>query len=90
VELRSKVNLTMFDPRAAKLIGARYELWLGEDRFRAEVTEGRFEVVRGATDLPDATIETDPATLAALVYDGCPLAETLRSGDLEIEDAARR
>ena len=59
VELTSKVSLTIFDPRAAEGIGASYELRLGEDRFRAEVAEGRFEVVRGAADRPDATIETD-------------------------------
>ncbi len=85
VELRSKVSLTMFDPRAAEGIGASYELRLGEDRFRAEVAEGRFEVVRGAADRPDATIETDPATLAALVYDGRQLAEAMRSGELKLE-----
>jgi hypothetical protein len=81
VELRSKVSLTMFDPCAAEGIGASYELRLGEDCFRADAAEGRFEVVRGIADRPDATIETD---LAALVYDGRPLAEALRSGDLEI------
>jgi ubiquinone biosynthesis protein UbiJ len=59
-------------------------LRLGEDRFRAEVSEGRFKVVRGAADRPEATIEADPATLAALVYDSRSLAEALRSGDLEI------
>lgn len=53
----------MFDRRAAKLIGAS----CGENRFRAEVAEGRFEVVCRGTDPPDATIETDPVTLAALV-----------------------
>ena len=58
VELRSKVSLTMFDPRVAEEIRASYELRLGEDRFRAEVAEGRFEVVRGAADRPEATIET--------------------------------
>jgi hypothetical protein len=26
---------------------ASYELWLGEDRFRAEVSDGRFEIERG-------------------------------------------
>jgi hypothetical protein len=31
------------------------------------VAEGRFEVVRGGTERPDATIEAGPATLAALV-----------------------
>jgi alkyl sulfatase BDS1-like metallo-beta-lactamase superfamily hydrolase len=76
---------TMFDPRAAEGIGAVYELRLGEDRFRAEVADGRFEIVRGSSDRPDATIETDPATLAGLVYDDRLLAEALRSGDVEIE-----
>ncbi len=85
VELRSKVSLTMFDPRAPEGIGSSYELRLGEDRFRAEVAEGRFEVVRGAADRPDATIETNPATLAALVYDGRQLAEAMRSGELKLE-----
>jgi DNA-binding HxlR family transcriptional regulator len=36
---------TMFDPRGAEEFGASYELRLGEDRFRAEVADGRFEVV---------------------------------------------
>jgi DNA-binding HxlR family transcriptional regulator len=39
---------TMFDPRAAKGLEASYELRLGEDTFRAVVTDGRFEVDRGA------------------------------------------
>jgi DNA-binding HxlR family transcriptional regulator/putative sterol carrier protein len=76
---------TMFDPRAAEGLEASYELVLGEERFRAEVAEGRFEVVRGVAEQPDATIETDPATLAALVYEGRPLAEALRTGDIRIE-----
>ncbi len=76
---------TMFDPHAAGGIGASYELRLGEDRFRVEVADGRFEVVRGVADRPDATIETDPATLRALVFEGRQLAEALRSGDLKIE-----
>ncbi len=76
---------TMFDPHAAGGIGASYELRLGEDRFRVEVADGRLEVVRGVADRPDATIETDPATLRALVFEGRQLAEALRSGDLKIE-----
>jgi DNA-binding HxlR family transcriptional regulator len=76
---------TMFDPRAAKGIEAVYELRLGEDRFRAEVADGRFEILRGSADRPDATIASDSATLAALVYGGQPLAGALRSGDVEIK-----
>lgn len=76
---------TMFDERAADGLTAGYELRLGEDRFRAEVAEGQFEIVRGSADLPDAIIETSSATLAALVYEGRPLSEALSSGDLKLE-----
>jgi DNA-binding HxlR family transcriptional regulator len=76
---------TMFDPRAAEGLRASYEVRLGEESFRAVVAEGRFEVERGTADRPDATIETDPGTLAALVYEGRRLAEALRSGDIKIE-----
>ena len=76
---------TMFDPRAAEGLTASYELSLGEDRFRAEVVDGHFEIARGVADRADATIETDPATLAALVYESRDLAEALRSGDVRIE-----
>lgn len=58
---------------------------LGEDRFRAVVADGRFEISRGSAERPDATIETDAGTLTALVYEGRPLAEALRSGELKIE-----
>ena len=76
---------TMFDPRAADGLTASYELGLGEDRFRAEVADGHFEIARGVADRADATIETDPATLAALVYESRDLAEALRSGDVRIQ-----
>jgi DNA-binding HxlR family transcriptional regulator len=76
---------TMFDPRAAEGFGASYELRLGEHRFCAVVADDRFEIARGSAEEPDATIETDPGTLAALVYEGRPLAEALRSGEIKIE-----
>jgi DNA-binding HxlR family transcriptional regulator len=76
---------TMFDPRAAEGIEASYELRLGEDRFRAEVADGRFEVERGAAEEPEAIVESDPGTLAALVYEGRSLDEALRLGEIEIE-----
>jgi DNA-binding HxlR family transcriptional regulator len=76
---------TMFDPRAADCLTASYELRLGEHRFRAAVADGRFEISRGEAERPDATIETDPSTLAALIYYGHPLAKALRSGDIKIE-----
>jgi DNA-binding HxlR family transcriptional regulator len=76
---------TMFDPLAAGSLKATYELRLGEDVFRAVVDEGRFEIVRGYPERPDAIIETDAGTLAALVYGDRELAEALRSGDMKIE-----
>ena len=76
---------TMFDARAADGLDARYELRFGEDRFRAEVADGRFEVVRGVADRPDATVEADPDTLAALVYGDRELEEAMRSGDVKIQ-----
>jgi DNA-binding HxlR family transcriptional regulator len=76
---------TMFDPDAADGLKASYELRLGEERFRAVVADGRFEIVRGVADRPDAIVEADPATLAALVYEGRGLDEALCSGDLKIQ-----
>jgi DNA-binding HxlR family transcriptional regulator/putative sterol carrier protein len=76
---------TMFDRQAADDLEASYELRLGEDVFRAVVADGRFEISRGCAERPNAIVEAAPATLAALVYEGRPLAEALRSGDLEIE-----
>ena len=76
---------TMFEPRAAEGLRASYELRLGEEVFVAMVEEGRFEIARGRAHKPDATIETDAATLAALVYKGRELAEAQRAGEVKIE-----
>ena len=76
---------TMFDPRAAEGLNASYELRLGEDRFRAVVANGRLEVERGGAERPDAIIESDPATMAVLVYEGRRLDEALRSGDIKFK-----
>jgi DNA-binding HxlR family transcriptional regulator/putative sterol carrier protein len=76
---------TMFDPDRAEGLDASYELRLGEDRFRAEVAEGRLEIERGNAEQPDATVEADAGTLAAVVYDDLELDDTLSSGDLRIK-----
>ena len=76
---------TMFDPRAAEGLRATYELRLGEESFCAVVSDGRLEIARGVADRPDAVVETDPATLAALVYGGRPLDDALDSGAARIE-----
>jgi len=75
---------TMFDPDRAEGLDARYEFRLGEDRFRAEVAGGRLEIKRGSVEAPDATVEADAGTLAALVYGDLELGDALGSGDLRI------
>ena len=50
---------TFFDPDAADGLDARYELRLGESRFRIRIADGSIELDRGAAEDPDAIIETD-------------------------------
>jgi DNA-binding HxlR family transcriptional regulator len=75
---------TLFDAEAAAGLAAGYELQLGEERFRAAVEDGRLEVDRGELDRADATVRTDPGTLAALLWEGRDLAEAQAAGDVGI------
>jgi DNA-binding HxlR family transcriptional regulator/putative sterol carrier protein len=74
-----------FDPGAAHTLRARYELRLGEDRFQVEVADGELDVARGGADQTDATIDTDPDTLAAVLWGGQRLTDARRSGRMTIE-----
>jgi DNA-binding HxlR family transcriptional regulator/putative sterol carrier protein len=74
-----------FDPGAADGLRARYELRLGEDRFRIDVADEGIEVARGSADRADATIDTDPGTLAAVLWGDLPLADARAAGRLTIE-----
>jgi len=74
-----------FDPGAAQGLRAGYELRLGEDRFRVEVADDEIEAVRGGADQADATIDTDPDTLGAVLWGGRSLADAQRSGSMSIE-----
>lgn len=76
---------TMFDAGAAKGMKARYELRLGEERFSAVVANAKIEIVPGSTPRPEAILDSDPNTLAALAYDGQSLTQAQRSGKLRIE-----
>jgi DNA-binding HxlR family transcriptional regulator len=84
---------TLFDPAAAGSIDEEFEIRLGDDRFRAHVANGALDVTRGRAPAPVAVIETDPATLAHVLWHGRRLTAALRSGDVRIEGergAARR
>ena len=71
-----------FDADAARGLRAGYELRLGDDRFRIVVSDDQIEVARGGVAQPDATIVTDPGTLAAVLWDGRTPADARRAGEM--------
>jgi DNA-binding HxlR family transcriptional regulator len=73
---------SLFDPAAADGADATYRLRLGEHDFCVAVIDGRIDIARGDASSPDATIETDPGTLASVLWHGRKLDEARRSGDL--------
>ncbi len=76
---------TLFTPSAADSLNASYELRLGEHSFGARVAQNRLEVFRGELSPVDATIQTDPLTLAGVLWHGRGMAQALRSGELELQ-----
>lgn len=84
---------TMFNPQAAKGLKASYELRLGDYSFFARVENSQFEILPGQASKPDATLETTPDILAALVYGGYDFKEALGSGQVRLtgdKTAAKR
>lgn len=78
---------TTFDPEAAAWLDAVYELSLSGQVFTLEVAAGRLEVTRGhaaAGVSRAASIETDTATLAAVVWHGHPMQRAVGEGALRI------
>jgi DNA-binding HxlR family transcriptional regulator len=79
---------TTFDPEAAGGVEAVYQLTLGDQVFTLEVAAGRLEVGRGrapAGVTPVASIATDTATLAAVVWHGHPLERAVSEGALRVD-----
>jgi DNA-binding HxlR family transcriptional regulator len=74
-----------FDASAAHGLRASYELRLGEDRFRIEVADDELEAARGDAHQADATIDTDPDTLNAVLWGGRSIADAQRAGTMTIE-----
>src|SRR4051794_27762011 len=79
---------TLFDPAPAGG-PARYELRLGDRVFRADVADDRLDVAQAPADDPDATIEADPGTLAAILWHGRDPKAAERSGALRIQGSRR-
>jgi DNA-binding HxlR family transcriptional regulator len=76
---------TLFDPSAADGLDATYELRFGEQRFHLHVAGGALHAARGDADHPDATIATEPGTLAAVLWHDRPLADAERDGEVRTD-----
>jgi DNA-binding HxlR family transcriptional regulator len=76
---------TTFAPPVGERLAAEVELRFGEHRFRAVVDGDIFEIRRGSCERPDAVVETDPLSLAGVVFDGRDLGDAVRSGRLRIQ-----
>jgi DNA-binding HxlR family transcriptional regulator len=83
----------LFDHTAAQGFSATIALRLGVDHFTIEVADGRLQLARGEAERATATLDTDPQTLAGLLYGGRPLDDAVRTGDVtiagEVDVAAR-
>ena len=47
--------------------------------------DGQIHIERGSADAADATVESDPGTLASLLWGGRPLDDAVRAGAISIE-----
>ena len=74
-----------FDPAKADGLDATYELRLGEIPFKIAVKERKLEAARAEPEGPDATIRSDPNTIASVVFGGKPLGKAVDSGEVEID-----
>jgi DNA-binding HxlR family transcriptional regulator len=80
---------TLFEPATADGMRATYALRLGEHRFRLRIADGRLDVARGEAEAPDAILETDPGTLANVLWHGRKAAEARRAGDIAVSGDQR-
>lgn len=76
---------TTFDPQTAGALKATYQLRVGDDRFHAEVADGRFQVARGETTNADVTLTATAPTLRSLVFGGRSLADAEQAGEATVE-----
>jgi DNA-binding HxlR family transcriptional regulator len=76
---------TMFDPAAAGSIDVAYELRLGDRPFTIRISDRRLHAHQGTADDAVATIDTDAATLASVLWHGRPLDDAIAAGSLRIQ-----
>lgn len=76
---------TMFRPEAASGARLNIELLLDEYRFHAQVDDGSLHIEPASATAADATIATDPKTLASLLYGARALADAVDAGTAVVE-----
>lgn len=88
VDSHALMMRTLFDPARANGFAARLELRLAGQPFRAEVRDGRIDVVHGELPDADATAAMEPATLVALVLGQRSYEDAVAAGDVAVEGDA--
>jgi DNA-binding HxlR family transcriptional regulator len=78
-----------FDSGKADELDATFELWIGEIPFNIAVKGGDFEAMRGEVEAPDATIRSDPITIAGVVFGGNRLGKAVEAGTVAIDGSRR-
>ena len=74
----------VFDPSAAGEMELRSGLVLDGQPFHMNVSGGAMEIGRELPAEPELTIDTDPATLNAIVFAGRELDEAIAAGELKL------
>ena len=75
---------TMIDRSRSGAFGATVGFRFGAESFVAVVDESGIAIRRGETAGAEVTFETDPPTLASIVYGGRPIADAEASGALTL------
>ncbi len=76
---------TMLDAGRAQGLAFTAGFRLGEESFTWSLKDGAVAIARGPLDGADFVFAGDPRSIAAVAYGGVPLAETEKSGALEVE-----
>jgi DNA-binding HxlR family transcriptional regulator len=76
--------VTTFDSVIAGDLAVTCELRFDDDRFHAEIAEGRFAVDRGEASRPDVVIDADSPTLRSIVFGGRALEDAVTVGELRL------
>jgi DNA-binding HxlR family transcriptional regulator len=75
----------MNQPALSKAVTATIAFRLGRESYFARLADGMIDVQRGTAPEPDLIFTGAPATIAAAIYGGVPLAELEQQGTLRIE-----